>query len=130
MPEVRGIFEKYSADIAERRVDPADLSFAKQLSKDAGQYQSRDTVEGDARLQLYEEGREIKAGQVVRYVITDYDRRAGRPRTIPLEMLDKSTAYDARRYVELLADASDTLTMPFGYTVRKGGGRAGRLRRE
>ncbi|MGI0005975.1 MAG: DNA polymerase domain-containing protein, partial [Nitrososphaera sp.] len=33
MPEVRGIFEKYAADIAERRVDHADLSFAKQLSK-------------------------------------------------------------------------------------------------
>ena len=107
------------------RADPAGLSFAKRLSKDAGQYQSRDTVEGDARLQLYGEGRDIKAGQVVRYIITDYNRKAGRPRTVPLEMLDESTAYDARRYVELLADASDTLTVPFGYTVRKGGGLGG-----
>jgi len=54
-----------------------------------------------------------------------YNRRAGRPRTVPLEMLDENTTYDARRYVELLADASDTLTVPFGYTVRKSGGLGG-----
>ena len=54
-----------------------------------------------------------------------YNRRAGRPRTVPLEMLDENTTYDARRYAELLADTSDTLTVPFGYTVRKSGGLGG-----
>lgn len=116
MPEVDAIFEKYADALRSDRVPLDELLFTKQLSKASSEYLNRKTVEVDAVRQLEPEGRFLKAGEVIRYVITDY--RAGHgPRSVPEELLEQGTAYDAQRYVELLAKVCDSVTLPFGHSV-------------
>ena len=33
-------------------------------------------------------------------------------------MINEKTTYDAKRYVELLAEVGNSVTMPFGYEIR------------
>jgi len=113
MPEVQQTFESFVADIRSGQVSIEDLIFTKQLSKDAGQYYYRNTVESNSISQLFNEGETLKAGQTLQYVITDYKRR----RTIPVELIDDRTSVDVERYVELLAVVCNSLTAYFGYKV-------------
>jgi DNA polymerase I len=113
MPDVRQAFERYAADIRSGRVQIEALVFTKHLSKDAGQYRDRNTIENYSLSQLFNEGKALKAGQSLRYVITDYKRR----RTVPVELIDEKTSVDIERYVELLAEVCDSLISPFGYRI-------------
>jgi DNA polymerase-2 len=116
MPEVDAIFDKYADALRSGRVPLDELLFTKQLSKASSEYSNRKTVEVDAVRQLEAEGRRLKAGEVIRYVITDYRAKHG-PRSVPEELIEQGTAYDAPRYVELLAKVCDSLTLPFGHYV-------------
>jgi hypothetical protein len=57
----------------------------------------------------------MKGGQVLRYVITDYYGKHRAGRAVPEEFFSGKTEYDAKRYVELLAEVCNSLTEPFGY---------------
>ena len=61
----------------------------------------------------------MRAGQVLQYVITDYRRKNSRKRTVPVELIDGKTTYDARRYIELLAQTCDSVTQPFAFSVTR-----------
>jgi DNA polymerase I len=113
MPEIRRTFDSYAAAIRGGRVPASDLVFTKNLSKDAGQYHDRDTVESDSIQQLLGEGKVLRAGQALRYVITDYGLRL----TTPVEFLDEDTRIDAERYVDLLAGVCNSLMEPFGCAI-------------
>ena len=115
MGEVEGTFQEYAAAIKNRELAIADLAFTKQLSKDTDKYQKRNTIEIDSMTQLTDEGKRLKAGQVLRYIVKDYNRR----KTIPLEFLNDESDYDAERYVELLAEVGNSVTQPFGYMIRQ-----------
>ena len=39
---------------------------------------------------------------------------------MPAELFDNKTTYDVRRYTELLAEACNSVTEPFGYTITLG----------
>lgn len=117
MTEVQQVFDDYAAAIRNGRVSTDDLVFTKQLSKDAGQYQGRNTIENNSMSQLAREGKSLKAGQMLRYVITDYYH--GRF-TTPVEFLDERTRIDPERYVEILAEMCNSVTEPFGLRVKPG----------
>lgn len=116
MPEVDSIFVKYADALRSGRVPLDELLFTKQLSKASSEYSNRKTVEVDAVRQLEAEGRPLRAGEVIRYVITDYRAKHG-PRSVPEELLEQGTAYDAQRYLVLLARICDSVTLPFGHSV-------------
>ena len=71
---------------------------------------------------LKSEGKPLKAGEILKYVIIDYyfrkKRSSGNNRAIPIELIGDNT-YDMRRYTELLAETCNSVTEPFGYTLRK-----------
>jgi DNA polymerase-2 len=113
MPKVRDTFQKYKHQLMEGRVPLADLIFTRMLSKDSNAY-SVNTAERGAIYQLEDEGKSMRAGHVLQYIITDYDRKNSRKRTVPVELIDGRTTYDARRYAELLARTCNTVTEPFG----------------
>jgi DNA polymerase-2 len=113
MPKVRDTFQKYKHQLMEGRVPLVDLIFTRMLSKDSNAY-SVNTAERDAIYQLEDEGKSMRAGQVLQYIITDYDRKNSRKRTVPVELIDGRTTYDAKRYTELLARTCNTVTEPFG----------------
>jgi hypothetical protein len=74
----------------------------------------RDTVENRALSLLEIEGKSLKAGEILRYVITDYEHHynknkqsSGNMGAIPIELIDDegtttAATYDVRRYMQLL----------------------------
>lgn len=133
MPKVKDVFQKYVTLLKERRKVPLEeLAFTKRLSKNSNEYQkNRDTIENSALRLLEIEVKSMKAGEILRYVITDYEHHhyrnkqsSGNKRAIPIELIDEKTSattttttYDVRRYTQLLAETCNSVTEPFGYTI-------------
>jgi DNA polymerase-2 len=116
MPRVRDTFQKYKQQLKEGRVPLVDLIFTKMLSKDSNSY-TVDTAETGSIFQLEDEGKSMRAGQVLQYVVTDYYRKNSRKRSVPVELINQKTNYDARRYIELLARTCNTVTEPFDFNI-------------
>jgi DNA polymerase-2 len=118
--------------LKERRNIPLEeLVFTKRLSKNSNEYQ-RDTIENNALSLLEIEGKSLKAGEILKYVITNYyhhynnrnSQSSGNKRAVPIELIDDektanttATTYDVRRYTQLLAETCNSVTEPFGYTI-------------
>ena len=117
MPEVNSVFQKHKKQLQEGRVPLVDLIFTKMLTKDADAY-TVNTAETNAIYQLQDEGRSMRAGQILQYVITDSYRNNSRKRTIPVALINEKTTYDSRRYTEVLAGVCNSVTLPFGYFVK------------
>ena len=114
MPKVRDIFHMHLELLKYSKVPINDLVLTKRISKNVDEYENRNTVELDALLQLKNAGNSLKAGQILKYVITDYYQKNSRKRSIPLELVNSKTVYDAKRYSELLAETCNSVTEPFG----------------
>jgi DNA polymerase elongation subunit (family B) len=69
IPEVKDVFERHASLLKEGRVSIEDLVFTKQVSKNYNQYQDRNTLERNSIIELANEGKMLKAGQVLSYVI-------------------------------------------------------------
>jgi DNA polymerase I len=126
MASVNDIFQKYAAVLKERRMPIEELIFTKRLSKNSGEYQNRDTMENSVLHFLESEGKYLKAGEILKYVITNYYSRQKRSqdnnRAIPIELIDNNNnnnMYDIRRYTELLAKTCNSVTEPFDHTPRE-----------
>ena len=123
MPEVMNIFHKYAGRLNKEQVPLEELVFTKILSKDFDEYQKgRNTVESSAMNLLNSEGKTMKAGELLRYIITDYYQRYSVTRAIPVELIDfdmmtKKTAYDLIRYKELLVETCNSVIEHFGYSM-------------
>ena len=116
MPKIRDTFQKYKQQLKEGRVPLVDLIFTKMLSKDSNAY-TVDTAERSAIYQLEDEGKYMRAGQVLQYLITDYYRKNSRKRMVPVELINERTRYDNKRYIQLLAEICNSVTAPFGYEI-------------
>src|SRR5215469_6573412 len=115
MPKVKDSFDKYVRLLKQNDVGLEELIFTKRLSKDSNNYQHRNTIENNALMKLNGEGKSLKAGEVLQYIITDYyQTRSKNNRAIPVEIIDKRTTYDVRRYMELLTQTCNSVTEPFG----------------
>jgi DNA polymerase-2 len=124
MPEVFQRLEEYKYMLKDRTIPIEDLVFSKRCSKDYNEYDlNRNTTENDAMVQLSKEGKSLIGGQILRYIITDYEggrkekKEKKRPIATPLELIDDKSTYDVKRYTELLAQACNSVIEPFEYTV-------------
>jgi DNA polymerase elongation subunit (family B) len=114
--KVNDIFQKYAIALKEQKVPIEELVFTKRLSKNSSEYKHRNTIENCALRLLESEGKYLKAGEILRYAITNYySRKMGNNRAIPIEMFDN--IYDIRRYTELLAETCNSVTESFGYIL-------------
>lgn len=116
MPQVQGVFDKYARLLKDEKVQMDELVFVKNVSKDTDQHSERNTIENDALNRLAKEGKMLKAGQTLRYIISDYGKSVRR--ATPLELVDERTVFDPGRYIELLAQMCNSVTEPFGYVVQ------------
>src|SRR5581483_3398688 len=116
LPKVVDIYYKYIQHLKENKVSIDELAFTKRLSKDSNNYQKRNTIEGNALTELNSQGKYLKAGEILQYIITDYYQktRSKNNRAIPIELINESTCYDVERYVELLTETCNSVTEPFG----------------
>jgi DNA polymerase elongation subunit (family B) len=118
MPQVKDVLDRYVQLLKDQTVPLQELVFTKQLSKDSDRYVVN-TIENAALRQLATEGKILRAGEVLEYVITNYynNNKSFSKRATPIEMVDdkttSSTVYDARRYVELLVEVAQSITTPF-----------------
>jgi len=94
------------------------LVFTKRTSKNYDEYEDRDTVENNAISNLSGEGKPLRAGEILKYVITDYYRRHSKKRSIPIELANSKTRYDVKRYCEILEEVTNTVTEPFGLSLK------------
>ena len=114
MPKVRKFFQMHLELLRYKKVPINDLVLTKRISKDVDEYKKRNTVELDALLQLKHAGKSLKSGQILKYVLTDYYRKNSRKRSVPVELINSKTVYDAKRYSELLVETCNSVTEPFG----------------
>lgn len=114
MPKVRKFFQTNLELLRYKKVPINDLVLTKRISKDVDEYKNRNTVELDALLQLKHAGKSLKSGQILKYVLIDYYRKNSRKRSVPVELINSKTVYDAKRYSELLVETCNSVTEPFG----------------
>lgn len=113
-PRIKEVFQMYLTLLWQRKVSIEDLVLTKRISKDADHYQKRNTVEMDSILKLKNEGKYLKAGQILKYIITDYYHKKSGKRSIPTELVNSKTTYDVKRYSELFTETCNSITEPFG----------------
>ena len=114
MPKVKKFFQMHLELLRYKKIPINDLVLTKRISKDVDEYKNRNTMELDALLQLKQEGKSLKSGQILKYVLIDYYRKNSRKRSIPIELINSKTVYDAKRYSELLIETCNSVTEPFG----------------
>ena len=118
MPKVKDTFDKYILLLKENDVRLEELVFTKRLSKNSNNYQSRNTIENNALTRLNNEGKSLKAGEVLQYIITDYyQTRSKNNRAIPIELINQTHSYDVIKYIELLTQTCNSVTEPFGFKL-------------
>jgi DNA polymerase-2 len=106
------IFLRHARSLLEHRAPIGGLVFTRNLSKKPGEYANRSLTSIVAD-QMVREGVELHAGESVQYVITDYQSKSPGKRAVAFELVDEKTVYDAKRYVELLAETCSTVLKPF-----------------
>ncbi|HEU4448159.1 MAG TPA: DNA polymerase domain-containing protein [Nitrososphaeraceae archaeon] len=120
MPQVKAVLNKYVQLLKDREVPLQELVFTKQLSKNSDSYLVN-TIENTALRQLAAEGRVLRAGEILQYIITDYynNNKSSSKRVTPFELVDNKTtpsaAYDVQRYIELLVEVAHSVTEPFNF---------------
>ncbi len=120
MPQVKAVLNKYVQLLKDREVPLQELVFTKQLSKNSDSYVVN-TIENTALRQLAAEGRMLRAGEILQYIITDYynNNKSSSKRAAPFELVDTKTtpgaAYDVQRYIELLVEVAHSVIEPFNF---------------
>ena len=109
MLEVKHTFQKYKQQLKEGRVPLVDLIFTKMITKNSDAY-TANTVETSAISQLQDEGKTMQAGQILQYIITDFNRKNSRKRSTPVALINEKTTYDSKRYTGALSSS-----MQFSY---------------
>jgi DNA polymerase, archaea type len=117
-PKIHTIFESHLRFLKERKVPLNELAFTKRISKNYDEYQDRNTVENSAIQKLSGGGKSLKAGQILKYIVTDYYRKNSKKRSIPIELANSKTKYDIKRYCEVLQEVTNTVTQPFGLSMK------------
>lgn len=117
-PKIEQVFQKHLKLLKERKVSLNKLVITKRTSKNYDEYQDRNTVENNAILNLHDEGKSLRAGEILKYIITDYYRSNSKKRSIPIELANSRTKYDVTRYCEILEEVTNTVTEPFGLTLK------------
>jgi hypothetical protein len=59
------------------------------------------------------EGRSLKAGEILECLTDYYETQSKIKRAIPIELINATTSYDVRRYMELLAETCNSVIESF-----------------
>ena len=59
------------------------------------------------------EGRSLKAGEILECLTDYYETQSKNKRAIPIELINATTSYDVRRYIEILAETCNSVIESF-----------------
>ncbi len=115
IPDAYAICQSYIDRLHDDDVDLRDLILNTTLTREPNEYRATSRAAVVAQ-QLVKVGRELHAGQKVRYVMTDAGAENPLRRVKALELIDNSTRYDQKAYAELCERAFESL-IPAQYLI-------------
>ncbi|MCF2136109.1 MAG: hypothetical protein K9W43_02625 [Candidatus Thorarchaeota archaeon] len=113
IPEAQAVCKEYIQRLYEGDVDYRDLILHARLTRDPDEYRTTSRAALAAR-QLKKAGRELHAGQSVRYILVHSDSKIPEQRVRALELVDQNVHYDHGAYALLCRRAFENL-IPFQY---------------
>ncbi|TFG30333.1 hypothetical protein EU527_14630 [Candidatus Thorarchaeota archaeon] len=108
IPDAYAICQSYIDRLHEDDVDLRDLILNSTLTREPHDYRATSRAAVVAQ-QLVKAGRNLHAGQKVRYIMTNADSENPFQRVKALELFDNSTRYDTEAYSELCERAFESL---------------------
>ncbi len=108
IPDTYAICQSYIDRLHEEDVDLRDLILNSTLTREPHEYRATSRAAVVAQ-QLVKAGKDLHAGQKVRYIMTNADSDNPFQRVKALELLDNSTRYDSNAYSELCERAFESL---------------------
>ena len=115
IPDAYAVCQSYIDRLHDDNVDLRDLILNTTLTRNPNEYRATSRAAVVAQ-QLVKAGRELHAGQKVRYVMTDAGAENPLRRVKALELIDNSTRYDQKAYAELCERAFESL-IPAQYLI-------------
>ena len=108
IPSTYKVCQEYIQRLHDDNVDLRDLVLNSTLTRNPHEYRATSRAAVVAQ-QLVKAGRELNAGQKVRYVMTSADSENPLRRVCALELFDESTRYDPEAYAKLCERAFENL---------------------
>ncbi|MFO7835881.1 MAG: DNA polymerase domain-containing protein [Candidatus Thorarchaeota archaeon] len=108
VPEAFGVCQDYITKLREGDVDMRDLVLNSRLSREPEEYRTTSRAAVVAK-QLVEMGKDLHAGQKVRYVLIESDTKNPMKRVKAIELLDESVQCDFDAYANLCLRAFESL---------------------
>ncbi|MFQ5815491.1 MAG: DNA polymerase domain-containing protein [Candidatus Hydrothermarchaeaceae archaeon] len=118
LPKAFKVMRRYVEELRDRNISPEDLVYRVSVSKGLDDYRVKN-FSSIALKQLRREGIELSPGQSVRYVVTDHGARRHGERVKLAEACEDGDGYDAEFYTKQILRATESLLLPFGYTVER-----------
>ncbi len=118
IPNAYAVCQEYISRLYDDVVDLRDLVLNASLTRNPHEYRATSRAAVVAQ-QLVKAGRELHAGQKVRYVMTSADSENPLRRVCALELFGESTRYDPKAYAELCNRAFESL-IPTQYLSSRG----------
>lgn len=114
LPILELVYKKYIDLVQSNKVPYTDLIFTKRISKNSNEYSDRKTVENCIIKILSNNGKLLYAGEMIKYIITDFYNENFLNRALPIELVDiYNIKYDEKRYLELLYEVFRSITKKF-----------------
>jgi DNA polymerase elongation subunit (family B) len=116
IPEALTVVRSYVHLIRNGAIPVEELVIEKRLSKNPNEYRNL-ISQAIAAKHLAAEGMDVHAGQTINYILTYDKSRINQNRALPTELMDKGSAFDSEKYVDLLLSSIVNLLLPFGYDL-------------
>ena len=108
IPDAQAVCRSYIERLHQGDVDIRDLILNSRLTRNPQEYRATSRAAVVSQ-QLMRVGRDLHAGQKVRYIMTSADSENPMRRVRALELIDSSTRYDAAAYAKLCQRAFENL---------------------
>lgn len=116
--EVFRVLRRYVSDLQEAKVDSWDRVFTVGVTKHLSDYRVNNFSYAALR-QFEQEGVKLLPGQSICYIVTDQQSRRFSEKVKITEAFEDGDSYDARFYIEHMIKATESLLLPFGYTINR-----------
>ncbi len=117
VPKALAVMRTYVSALRTHKIPTEELVVEKRLSKMPNEY-SNLVPQAIAARHLLKEGGTVHAGQSVSFMITRNESKIPENRTLPAELIDSTTSYDAESYVDLVLSSAMNLLLPFNYDLK------------
>jgi DNA polymerase-2 len=118
IPKILDLLLEYSLMLKDGQTKKEDLVIGKTISQEPNAYKV-DSLTALAAQQLEDFGIPIHPGEKVRYVIKDALSKDRAERVRPFPLVGPDDTYDVKKYLEMLAKATEEILIHFGYDVKR-----------